>query len=387
MMTGSMGYGRVESMTAKLVEQTGEDTHLYILGGTNEELKKTLRDTYADTERVHVLDFTTEAHLYMAAADILFTKPGGLTSTEAVAAKVALVHTKPIPGCEDRNVAFFTQHGMSVSGDTEDAVIQNGLKLLRDPEAQAEMRKCQENTESLTQQMQSVNSSADKGSSTRGSLDTEENDRQERQMIIRELGMTVFGLLCGSILFGRALPKWIKGIDVTEVSNDHNPGTANAMKYAGVPVGILCLLGDLLKGALPVYVAVGMGLVTDSWFPLIMVAPVLGHAYSLFYHGNGGKAIAVSFGVLIGLAPVQPELLLLLIILYLSGSALLIRPHTKRTRITYICFAVGAAVLLMIQRIPRQVFGGALLISAIVIHKNSIRQEILEEATESLESL
>lgn len=56
-------------------------------------------------------------------------------------------------------------------------------------------------------------------------------------MIIRELGMTVFGLLCGSILFGRALPKWIKGIDVTEVSNDHNPGTANAMKYAGVPVG------------------------------------------------------------------------------------------------------------------------------------------------------
>ena len=129
-------------------------------------------------------------------------------------------------------------------------------------------------------------------------------------MIIRELGMTVFGLLCGSILFGRALPKWIKGIDVTEVSNDHNPGTANAMKYAGVPVGILCLLGDLLKGALPVYVAVGMGLVTDSWFPLIMAAPVLGHAYSLFYHGNGGKAIAVSFGVLIGLAPVQPELLL-----------------------------------------------------------------------------
>ena len=144
MMTGSMGYGRVENMTAKLVEQTGEDTHLYILGGTNEELKKTLRDRYADTERVHVLDFTTEAHLYMAAADILFTKPGGLTSTEAVAAKAALVHTKPIPGCEDRNVAFFTQHGMSVSGDTEDAVIQKGLKLLRDPEAQAEMRKCQE---------------------------------------------------------------------------------------------------------------------------------------------------------------------------------------------------------------------------------------------------
>lgn len=144
MMTGSMGYGRVESMAEKLVEQTNGDTQLYIMGGTNEELKKTLRDTYAGMERVQVLDFTTEAHLYMAAADVLFTKPGGLTSTEAVAAKVALVHTKPIPGCEDRNVAFFTEHGMSVSGDREESMIQKGLELLRNPAAQARMRECQE---------------------------------------------------------------------------------------------------------------------------------------------------------------------------------------------------------------------------------------------------
>ena len=144
MMTGSMGYGRVESMAAKLVEQTGEETHLYILGGTNEELKKNLRDTYVGTDRVHVLDFTTEAHLYMAAADVLFTKPGGLTSTEAVAAKVPLVHTRPIPGCEDRNVAFFTAHGMSVSAPEEEEMLRKGLELLRDPAARARMRECQE---------------------------------------------------------------------------------------------------------------------------------------------------------------------------------------------------------------------------------------------------
>ena len=204
---------------------------------------------------------------------------------------------------------------------------------------------------------------------------------------MRELGMMIAGFFCGSILFGRALPKWIKGIDVTEVSPDHNPGTANAMKYAGIPIGILCLLGDLGKGALPVYLAVRMGLATGYGFALILAAPVLGHAYSLFYRGRGGKAIAVSFGVLIGLAPVCPDLLVLLIVLYLSGSALRIRPHTRRTRITYICFVVGAAILLTIQRIPLQIFLGALLISAIVIHKNSFRQELLEETTESLESL
>lgn len=143
-MTGSMGYGRVESITGKLVERTDADTHLYIMGGTNEELKQTLRKKYTGVERVHVLDFTTEAPMYMAAADVLFTKPGGLTSTEAVAAGVPLVHTRPIPGCEERNVAFFTAHGMSVSDPEEDRMIEKGLELLRDPEARARMSECRE---------------------------------------------------------------------------------------------------------------------------------------------------------------------------------------------------------------------------------------------------
>ena len=93
-----------------------------------------------------------------------------------------MVHTKPIPGCEDRNVAFFTQHGMSVSGDTEDAVIQKGLKLLRDPEAQAEMRKCQE---SLMTQNEFIC-----GQKNEALLGTE-GKRQIRQMSMQELGMTV----------------------------------------------------------------------------------------------------------------------------------------------------------------------------------------------------
>ena len=206
-------------------------------------------------------------------------------------------------------------------------------------------------------------------------------------MFLRELGMIAIGVLSGSVLYAKVLPLWIKGVDVTENSIDHNPGTANAMKNAGIPVGILCLLGDLLKGAIPVYLSIWMGLLAGSLFPVIMAAPVLGHAYSLFAHGKGGKGIAVSFGVLIGLAPVKPQLLLLLAALYIAGSALLIRPHTRRTRVTYFCFDTGAAVLLAMKKIPLQAFLGALLISFVVIHKNSVRQELLEETAESLESL
>lgn len=142
-MTGSMGYGHVESIAAKLAERTDDKTCIYIMGGTNEKLKRSLREKYCETDRVKVLDFTQEAHIYMAAADVLFTKPGGLTSTEAAVAGAPLVHTHPIPGCEERNAAFFTERGMSVSHKREDEVIRKGLELLEDENLQAQMRECQ----------------------------------------------------------------------------------------------------------------------------------------------------------------------------------------------------------------------------------------------------
>lgn len=139
-MTGSMGYGNVESMIRRLVAGTEENTDIYVMGGSNERLKASLRATYADTNRVVVLDFTDQAHVYMAAADVLFSKPGGLTSSEAAAACVPLVHTHPIPGCEERNVAFFTARGMSVSDKKEEEVVRKGLELLTHPELMERMR-------------------------------------------------------------------------------------------------------------------------------------------------------------------------------------------------------------------------------------------------------
>lgn len=192
--------------------------------------------------------------------------------------------------------------------------------------------------------------------------------------------MILLGILCGSVLFGSLLPKLLRGIDVTKLAEDHNPGTANAMKYAGLPIGLMCLVGDLLKGVIPIHLALRMGMETSSLFPLIMAAPVLGHAYSLFHHGKGGKAIAVSFGVLLGLLPVNTELLGMLCILYISNSTLVrIRPHTRRTRITFLCFAVGATALYFLRRLSGELWMGGLLLSGLVIHKNSIRQQRLEE--------
>ncbi len=199
-------------------------------------------------------------------------------------------------------------------------------------------------------------------------------------MLGHQLTMIVLGILCGSVLFSRYLPRLIKKVDIVQLSDDHNPGTANAMQHAGIPVGILCLLGDIFKGVLPVHMAVRLGLESGCLFSLVIAAPVLGHAYSLFHGGRGGKAIAVSFGVLIGLMPIHTEPVFALCSIYLFFSLVVrIRPHTRRTRITYILLAASALYMLYAHWIPWQICGGMLMVSCIVVHKNSLRQQTLEE--------
>ena len=204
--------------------------------------------------------------------------------------------------------------------------------------------------------------------------------RKEEIMLEHQIIMIAAGILCGSILFSQYLPRLLKKVDITEISDDHNPGTANAMKHAGIPVGILCLLGDLFKGALPIYIALRLRLESGCLFSLIIAAPVLGHAYSLFHRGRGGKAIAVSFGVLIGLMSIHTEPLFALCVIYLFFSLVVrIRPHTRRTRITFLLLALSSLYMAYAHWLSWQICGGMLLLSGIVVHKNSLRRQALEE--------
>lgn len=133
-MTGSMGYGKIENLVrASVARMDGKDS-LYILGGSNERLKSRLREAYREDARVRVLDYTSRTAEYLAASDLLFTKPGGLTSTEAAVAGIPLAHTRPIPGCEDCNQAFYNEHGISVSADSEKELVETAMELLARPE-------------------------------------------------------------------------------------------------------------------------------------------------------------------------------------------------------------------------------------------------------------
>ena len=128
------------------------------------------------------------------------------------------------------------------------------------------------------------------------------------------IGFVAAGFFSGSILYSLILPKWIKGVDIVAVSDDHNPGTANAMKYAGKLVGSLCLICDLGKGFFPVWIAAQFLPVGAFSFALVMAAPVMGHAFSPMLRGRGGKAIAATFGVLLGLLPYWQPVAILVVL-------------------------------------------------------------------------
>jgi len=111
--------------------------------------------------------------------------------------------------------------------------------------------------------------------------------------------MAAAGFVSGAMLFSAWLVR-LRGRDINRVG-DGNPGAVNAFKAGGAGIGIAALWLDFLKGAIPV-AAARFGLSVSGWWLVpVALAPVLGHAFSPFARGRGGKALAVTFGVWCGL--------------------------------------------------------------------------------------
>lgn len=156
------------------------------------------------------------------------------------------------------------------------------------------------------------------------------------------LTYTLFGYLCGSILFARVAAALFHRDKEYLESEDGNPGTANAFRYGGFSCGMLTLCGDLLKGFLPVFLFMQEYGETLLFMPsaLVLAAPVMGHAFPLFHHFRGGKGIAVTFGCLLGLFPFWRPFVILAAFFLLFSLIVIITPDFHRTLVTFLCSAV-----------------------------------------------
>ncbi len=123
------------------------------------------------------------------------------------------------------------------------------------------------------------------------------------ERLLASLVYTALGYLSGGILYAYLLPRLLRGIDVRDGTDDHNPGGFNAVKACGLPLGVLCIVLDILKGTVPVLLAMRVGGVQGWYLVPVVLSPVIGHAWPLLLRGRGGKCISVSFGVFIALLP------------------------------------------------------------------------------------
>ena len=133
----------------------------------------------------------------------------------------------------------------------------------------------------------------------------------------------------------------------------------------------MILLLELAKGFFPVHIALHVLSPTDPLFALVLAAPVIGHAFPLFHPRMGGKAIAVSFGCLLGLYPDLRPVLTLAAFYLIFSLLLVIDPHLFRSMITYLCLCLN--VLRTVPLAPIRY--GTILISIVVILRHAVRYE------------
>jgi glycerol-3-phosphate acyltransferase PlsY len=121
-------------------------------------------------------------------------------------------------------------------------------------------------------------------------------------MIWQTIAMLVVAYLCGSIPSGFLIIKAVTGKDIRQFGSG-NIGMANAYRVGGAIPALLVLLGDALKGALPLIFARSVLDLHDLSIVLIGLAAIVGHDFPIFLRGHGGKGIATSLGVITALAP------------------------------------------------------------------------------------
>jgi glycerol-3-phosphate acyltransferase PlsY len=185
--------------------------------------------------------------------------------------------------------------------------------------------------------------------------------------------------LIGSIptayIFGRLL----KGIDIRNFGSG-NVGATNAMRVLGKPAGISVLLIDILKGFL---VVVGVGAVfaprisilSPQTLSLILgLAAICGHSWTIFLGFRGGKGVATTFGVLLGLALKIPGLyfvILLLILVWVAVFAV-----ARIISIASVITALALPIFIFYFRPSRALGALSLLLSVIVIlrHKSNLKR-------------
>ena len=178
----------------------------------------------------------------------------------------------------------------------------------------------------------------------------------------------LFGSLSSAVIVAKAM-----GLPDPRTVGSKNPGATNVLRHGGKKAAIFTLVGDMVKGMIPIWVALAFG-AAPAVLAAVGVAAFLGHLYPVFFGFKGGKGVATAGGVLlaaawpVGLGTVATWLVMAFIFRISSLSALVAAAASP----AYMWWATGSPEL--------TVMNGIMSVLLVWRHRSNIRHLI--EGTE-----
>jgi len=175
---------------------------------------------------------------------------------------------------------------------------------------------------------------------------------------------TLIAYLIGSIPFGLLIAK-SKGIDI-RTQGSGNIGATNVLRVIGKRWGFFTLFLDLLKGFIPAFFFPLLLKQSTDWGVLFGIAAILGHTFPVYLKFKGGKGVATSAGMLLGVAPAAMGVgflawgICMLITRYVSLSSIFaaisititiwIKEEYQQNRLSQIILTLLAALVIWLHR-------------------------------------
>ena len=121
------------------------------------------------------------------------------------------------------------------------------------------------------------------------------------ELSVEGILLVVGGYIVGSIPTGVILARLFSATDIRREGSG-NIGATNVYRVLGAKLGVITLVGDVVKGVVPVILA-RFFMADDVWIASVALATFLGHLYPLFLRFRGGKGVATALGIFMVISP------------------------------------------------------------------------------------
>lgn len=173
--------------------------------------------------------------------------------------------------------------------------------------------------------------------------------------------------LIAAIPTGVVLARLMGGEDVRQKGSG-NIGATNVYRVAGKLAGVLTLVGDTLKGFLPLLAFKTWLEPTPTQLGIASAVAILGHCYPVYLKFKGGKGVATALGIFLVLSPKAVFFALIVFILTVT--------ITRYISLGSVLAALSAPLVILLLNHPQPIFLATLFIAALVIwrHNSNIRR-------------